>query len=72
MKLIKMLKTKKGSEDGLKVKSYEAEKTYKVSPSLAEVFLKNGWAETFDQDLSKKQDLGKAPKVKKAKSKASK
>lgn len=57
MKLIKMLSTKKGAEDGIRVKTYKQGENYNMNPALAEIFLKNKWAETFDKNLSERESL---------------
>ena len=45
MPRVKMIITKKGSPNGIKVKEYEEGKEYLLPDSLADVFLDNGFAE---------------------------
>lgn len=48
--LIRMFVSKVGSVDGLSTTFYEAGKKYDIPESLAEVFLREGWAEE-DKEL---------------------
>jgi len=45
MKKIRMKIDKKGSEDGVIIKQFENDQTYLIKDSLADVFLKEDWAE---------------------------
>ena len=42
---IRMLRTKKGSPDGIRINEYQEGEVYELSGSLATVFLGEGWAE---------------------------
>jgi hypothetical protein len=52
-----MTKTMQGSPDGIQVNTYETGKVYDLPSSLAEVFLREGWAQ---EDKAK----DRAPEVK--------
>lgn len=54
---IRMIHTQKGSIDGIKVETYEAGKKYELPPSLAQVFLNEGWAK-------EEKVIDKVPEVK--------
>jgi len=45
MKTVKMKTNKKGSPDGVTVKQFGKDQTYFMPDSLADVFLKENWAE---------------------------
>ena len=42
---VRMLKTMKGSPDGIQVNEYEVGRKYDLPESLGKVFLENKWAE---------------------------
>jgi len=42
---LKMKTKQNGSEDGVRVQVFEAGRVYDIHPSLAVVFLREGWAE---------------------------
>lgn len=53
--LIKMLSTRRGSEDSFKVKRYEMGREYDVADSMGREFCRNGWAynsEIFEDPAS--------------------
>jgi hypothetical protein len=56
---VKMLITKSGSPDGLRLGEYQARQTYDLPPRLAMIFLKAGWAQEV-------KDLGRSPETKAA------
>lgn len=43
--LIKMLQTRRGSEDAFSVKVYEKGKEYNVAATMGCYFIRKGWAE---------------------------
>ncbi len=55
-----MLSTRLGSADGIATRRYLADETYEVPPSLARVFLGEGWAERGVE----RKDAGAAPENK--------
>ncbi len=55
-----MLSTRLGSADGIATRRYLAGETYEVPPSLARVFLGEGWAERGVE----RKDAGAAPRNK--------
>jgi hypothetical protein len=48
MQYVKMLESRKGSNDGIEVRLYEKDGEYLVSDELAEIFVGQGSAETAD------------------------
>jgi len=58
---IKMKRTRYGSADGMRVDEYKQGETYDVRESLADIFLKEGWAVTVEKAPRKKKDQGAAP-----------
>jgi len=58
---IKMKRTRYGSADGMRVDEYRQGETYDVRESLADIFLKEGWAVTVEKSPRKKKDQGAAP-----------
>lgn len=48
MTMVKMLQTRKGSEDGFIVKQFYAGQTYDIAESLARLFFAYGYAERVD------------------------
>jgi hypothetical protein len=48
MTLVKMLQTRKASEDGFIVKQFYAGQTYDIAESLARLFFAHGYAERGD------------------------
>ena len=57
MKLI-MLETKEGSPDGTVVNRYQKDQTYDVADSLAEAFVKEGWAKQVKEKALTKSTEG--------------
>lgn len=53
-----MLQTKEGSTDGTVVNRYKKGQTYDVADSLAEVFVKEGWAKQVKEKASTKSTEG--------------
>lgn len=45
--LIKMLVSQKGSPDGIRVYLYETGQEYDLPDGLAQVFIREGWAESI-------------------------
>lgn len=56
-KTIKMTETQKGSPNGREVHTYQKGEVYEIEESLAEVFLKNGWAQNFDKQIPNKVEM---------------
>lgn len=61
---IRMLETKKGSPDGIRINEYEIGKKYDIPKSLAEAFLRAGWAEE-DKILDVPKEIKKYKREKK-------
>jgi len=66
---IKMKRTRYGSADGMRVDEYKQGETYDVRESLADIFLKEGWAVKVEKTPRKRKDQGAAPENKSAKTK---
>jgi hypothetical protein len=64
--IIKMLKTRTGSPDGVLVLSYSAGEKYELPEELAGVFITEGWAKPLDgrSKPNRKKDKGGAPENK--------
>ncbi len=60
---IKMLSTRRGSPDGVRVLSYREGETYEVPDELGQVFLGEGWAL---RPRRARKDAGGAPENKAA------
>lgn len=60
---IKMLSTRRGSPDGVRVLSYRDGETYEVPDELGQVFLREGWAL---RPRRARKDAGGAPENKAA------
>ncbi len=56
-KRIKMVKSKTGSEDGFTVKRFSKEKTYHVSPGLAQVFVEEMGAAEYVDPIARQRIL---------------
>ena len=63
---IKMLRTQRGSPDGLSIRLYQEGKTYDFPDSLGEVFLKEGWGKEVREraPVPEGKALGAAPEGK--------
>ena len=46
---VRMIQTKKGSPDGIRVIEYQKGEIYDLPASLAEVFLREGWAKKIQE-----------------------
>lgn len=55
---VRMLRTQKGSPDGIQVFSYEAGQKYDLPDDLAGVFLREGWAEEDKELTPEKKEAG--------------
>lgn len=67
MRKIRMIRTTKGSPDGVQVFQYVAGQVYLVPPDLADLFVREGWAEedkTLDGIIETKDAVVKEPAVK--------
>lgn len=49
MKKVTMIVTKKGSQDGVTVQTFENGESYTISDYLADVFIHEGWAEPYEE-----------------------
>lgn len=56
MTLVKMLQTRKGSEDGFKVKQFYEGQIYDIAENLARTFFADGYAENYSNTYNKKQN----------------
>lgn len=66
---IKMNSTRYGSADGVHVDEYKKGETYDVRETLADIFLKEGWAVRADKSPRRTKDAGAAPENKTVKTK---
>lgn len=70
---VKMLRTEKGAEDGIKVRSYEKGQTYNIAEKLAKIFITIKAAEPVAEEIAlvapdvEKKDAKQAPENKAAK-----
>jgi len=63
---ITMKRTCYGSPDGVRVDEYKAGESYDIRESLAEIFLKEGWAVKADKAPRQTKNAGAAPENKTA------
>ncbi len=65
---IKMLETRTGSPDGVRVRSYAKGEQYELPDDLAQVFVQEGWGKPVQARIRKplvsKKVLGAAPENK--------
>jgi hypothetical protein len=57
---LRMLSTRRGSPDGIRIDVYESGRVYDLAPDLAAAFLREGWAEPADG----RKNAGAAPENK--------
>lgn len=67
--IVKMISTRYGSADGMRVDEYRKGETYDLRDSLASIFLKEGWAVKVEKALRSTKDAGSATENKTVKSK---
>lgn len=65
---ITMLSTDQGSEDGIRIRTYEAGRVYDLSDALARQFLQRGSAQAVSEAKPPKRTTKKSPRQKQLKS----